>query len=126
METARWKEDLARRLERAADRIDDVANSDWIVSEDLRDALFAVEARAWRFARQLPKIGSDDPLAWLGGITEIHRALLSCLLLDGWRDEDTRSHIESVAREVASSTHLLAEARPAPVGHQRLAVGGTR
>lgn len=102
MDIAQWTKDLSQRLEGSADTIDDLANSDWVPSEDLRDRLFGLEAHIWRVSRQIRKSLTEGvDVAWLArSLGEIRDAVSSCVQLRACEDEDALAQLESLADEI--------------------------
>src|SRR5258708_37852301 len=76
MRLAFWIHDLPSRLELAGDPVDDVANSDWVASDDHRDRLFSVEAQIWRIAQTTRK-AADRPADLLPFLDRSLRAVRS-------------------------------------------------
>jgi hypothetical protein len=99
--------DLVHRLERTADLIDDLANSDCIASEELREWLFRVEAQIWRVSRQVSKSTSHDHHLVARGLVEIRDALRACVRLRVGGDDDALAQLESHAYEVARAYHAI-------------------
>jgi hypothetical protein len=54
-----WIHDLPARLELAAEDLDNLANADWVTSDDDRDRIFAIEAQVWRIAQTTRKAYGD-------------------------------------------------------------------
>jgi hypothetical protein len=99
--------DLAQRLERSADLVDDLANSDWVRSEEHRERLFGVEAQLWRVSRLAKKSVVWDVEVVARGLVEIRDALRECVRLRACDDDDALAQVEGLAYEVARAYHAI-------------------
>lgn len=126
MDNVQWIQDLARRLELAADLVDDLANGVWVTSEAERDRLFGVEAQLWRVSRQSRKTAGQGSLLfpWLGdSLCSLRAATLDCIRFRSVEDDDAFAQLEQLFYDVecalAELDVLSGAARP-----MRRAAGG--
>ncbi len=102
MNLEHWLHDLPRRLELAADVVDDLANGVWVQGDDDRERLFGVEAQLWRIA-QRTRAARGQPAAVLPFLDRSLRAARSnirmWLKLPVCEDEGIKL-LEGVARDL--------------------------
>jgi hypothetical protein len=95
-----WIHDLPARLELAAEVLDDLANGDWVTSDEDRDRLFAIEAQLWRIAQTVRK-GSEQTAELLPFLDRSLQAVRSnvrlCLRIPVCEEDDGVVLLDSVA-----------------------------
>jgi hypothetical protein len=103
-----WIHDLPARLELAAKDLDNLANADWVTTDDDRDRVFTIEAQVWRIAQTTRK-ASGDAAALLPFLDRSLRAVRSnvglCLRLPVCEEPDGLELLEALvhALDVAIS-----------------------
>ena len=121
MNTLHSLHELAVCLERCADAVDDVANSDWIAIEELRERLFAIEARMWRLSRDIRKLPAEADAGRMldARLLQLRQAVTLCL--GDCTDDDGIAELETIAGEL--ETARCAAADLAAVARDRVTYG---
>ena len=105
MDIDTWIRDLPRRLELAADGLDDLASGVWVVTDEDRDRLFTVEAQVWRIAQSTRK--APRPAAGLvpfldRSLRAVRSNLGLCIRL-GVCEGDGRGLLEGIVRDLEAA-----------------------
>jgi len=102
MRIDQWTHDLPSRLELAAEIVDDLATSDWVVSDDHRDRLFAVEVQIWRIAQTTRKAAGQlaELVPFLDrSLRAVRSNVRLCLKIPVCDEDDGVELLEGVGRE---------------------------
>jgi hypothetical protein len=127
MRIEEWTHALPARLELAADVLDDLANSDWLASEDHRERIFCVEAQVWRIARTTRKgIGQlADLLPFLDrSLWAVRSNVRLCLKLRVCDEDEGVELLEGLVRELDEAISELEVLTGTDLPPLRLAAGG--